>query len=75
MSSLRRIVMVRHGETEGQSSVRFHGSADVALNDEGRAQLRETARKMKTEGYLARFGPAGRTSCTGKIIANTSTFP
>jgi broad specificity phosphatase PhoE len=49
MSSLRRIVMVRHGETEGQSSVRFHGSADVRLNDEGRAQLREAARKMKTE--------------------------
>jgi len=51
MSSLRRIVMVRHGETEGQSSVRFHGSADVRLNDEGRAQLREAARKMKTEVF------------------------
>jgi broad specificity phosphatase PhoE len=51
MSSLRRIVMVRHGETEGQSSVRFHGSADVRLNDEGRAQLREAARKMRTEVF------------------------
>jgi len=51
MSSLRRIVMVRHGETEGQSSVRFHGSADVELNDEGRAQLREAARKMKAEVF------------------------
>jgi broad specificity phosphatase PhoE len=51
MSSLRRIVMIRHGETEGQSSVRFHGSADVELNDEGRAQLRAAARKMKTEVF------------------------
>jgi len=51
MSSLRRIVMVRHGETEGQSSVRFHGSADVRLNDEGRAQLRAAARKMKSEVF------------------------
>jgi broad specificity phosphatase PhoE len=51
MSSLRRIVMVRHGETEGQSSVRFHGSADVELNDEGRAQLREAARNMKAEVF------------------------
>jgi broad specificity phosphatase PhoE len=49
MSLLRRIVMVRHGETEGQSSVRFHGNADVPLCDEGRAQLRRSARTMRTE--------------------------
>ncbi|HEX6810985.1 MAG TPA: histidine phosphatase family protein [Planctomycetota bacterium] len=36
----RRIWLVRHGETEGQSSVRFHGSNDVALSDEGRGQIR-----------------------------------
>jgi broad specificity phosphatase PhoE len=31
--SLRRIVMLRHGETVGNSSVRFHGRSDVALSD------------------------------------------
>jgi broad specificity phosphatase PhoE len=31
---------VRHGETEGHSSVRFHGSNDVPLSDEGRKQIR-----------------------------------
>jgi broad specificity phosphatase PhoE len=51
MSLLRRIVMVRHGETEGQSSIRFHGSADVPLSDEGRAQLRKTARTLGTEFF------------------------
>lgn len=35
----RRLWLVRHGETAGQSSVRFHGSNDVLLSDEGRAQV------------------------------------
>lgn len=36
----RRIWLVRHGETEGQSSIRFHGHNDVLLSDLGRAQIR-----------------------------------
>jgi uncharacterized phosphatase len=36
----RRLWLVRHGETEGQSSIRFHGSNDVRLSDAGRAQVR-----------------------------------
>ena len=36
MGSLRRIVLVRHGETVG-SSDRFQGSSDADLSDEGRA--------------------------------------
>jgi len=43
--------MVRHGETEGQSSVRFHGSSDVPLSDEGRAQLRQSARRLRGEAF------------------------
>ena len=34
---------MRHGETEGQSSIRFHGSNDVPLSDAGRAQVRALA--------------------------------
>ena len=37
--SERRLWLVRHGETEGQSAVRFHGCNDVRLSDEGRAQI------------------------------------
>ena len=51
MSLLRRIVMVRHGETVGNSSVRFHGSADVALSDEGRVQMREVSRTLRQEVF------------------------
>jgi broad specificity phosphatase PhoE len=49
MSQLRRIVLVRHGETEGESSVRFHGSTDVALSAEGRAQMRRVAGEVGEE--------------------------
>ncbi len=40
MSGDRRLWLVRHGETEGQSSIRYHGSGDVPLADAGRAQIR-----------------------------------
>lgn len=35
---LRRLVLVRHGETAGQSSIRYYGATDVPLSEEGRAQ-------------------------------------
>jgi broad specificity phosphatase PhoE len=63
--------MVRHGETEGQSSVRFHGSADVGLNDEGRAQLRETARKMRTEIFDLVVASPLRRSWEGAAIVSS----
>ena len=39
MTAERRIWLVRHGETEGQSSIRYHGSNDVPLSDAGRCQI------------------------------------
>jgi len=49
MSRLRRIVMVRHGETDGNSSVRFHGAADVDLSAQGREQMRAAAARLQGE--------------------------
>jgi broad specificity phosphatase PhoE len=43
MARLRRLVLVRHGETDGESSVRFHGSTDVDLSEAGRAEMRRIA--------------------------------
>ena len=40
MASERRLWLVRHGETEGQSSIRYHGANDVPLSDLGRSQIR-----------------------------------
>ena len=61
MSKLRRIVLLRHGETVGQSSLRFHGSNDVELSDEGRHHVREAARLLRTEVFdLAVTSPLRR---------------
>jgi broad specificity phosphatase PhoE len=70
MSLLRRIVMVRHGETEGRSSIRFHGSADVPLCDEGREQLRQSARTMGTESFDLVVASPLRRSWEGAAIVS-----
>jgi broad specificity phosphatase PhoE len=51
MSTLRRIVLVRHGETDGESSVRFHGASDVNLAPEGREQMRRVAGQLGAERF------------------------
>ena len=51
MPQLSRVVLIRHGETDGESSVRFHGRTDVALSEEGRAHMRVAAREIHGEGY------------------------
>jgi broad specificity phosphatase PhoE len=35
----RTLYLVRHGETEGHSSIRYYGSTDIALSELGRAQV------------------------------------
>ena len=51
MSKMRRIVLVRHGETVGNSAERFHGSNDLALSDHGREQGRQAAYRLRTECF------------------------
>ena len=51
MTALRRIVLLRHGDTVGNSRERFHGCGDVALSDEGRAPVRAAGRRLATEVF------------------------
>jgi len=51
MSRLRRVVLARHGETEGESATRFHGSGDVRLSAEGEARMRELGRSFGYERF------------------------
>ncbi|MBW2242912.1 MAG: histidine phosphatase family protein [Deltaproteobacteria bacterium] len=46
---IRSLILVRHGETDGESSVRYHGSTDVGLSAEGRAQMRRVAGELRDE--------------------------
>jgi broad specificity phosphatase PhoE len=70
MSRLRRIVLIRHGETVGNSSERLHGSADLALSEEGRAHLRRAAAALRTEVFdLVVASPLRRSWEGAQIIA------
>jgi broad specificity phosphatase PhoE len=45
-SALRRLVLVRHGETAGNSAERLIGSGDPSLSAEGREQMRLAREKL-----------------------------
>jgi broad specificity phosphatase PhoE len=51
MTGPRRILLVRHGETDGESSVRYHGSTDVPLSELGRRQMRDVARGLPIDHF------------------------
>ena len=70
MSQLRRIVLVRHGETVGDSSIRFHGSSDLALSEEGRAQMRGAAFALRQETFdLVLASPLQRSWESARIVS------
>jgi broad specificity phosphatase PhoE len=60
-SALTRLVIVRHGETVGNSSIRYYGRTNVALSDLGRRQMCATrdALAQRFGGSLSptRFAP------------------
>jgi len=67
---LSRVVMVRHGETEGESSIRFHGVTDVPLSDEGREQAKAARAQIPGEGFdLVVASSLSRARETARIVA------
>lgn len=50
---LTRLILVRHGETTGQSSIRYYGVTDVPLSDLGREQIRGAKERIPGETYDA----------------------
>lgn len=45
------LILIRHGETTGQSSVRFYGATDIPLSDIGVQQMQRTGERLKTFRY------------------------
>lgn len=45
--SLNELVLVRHGETAGESSVRYYGATDIPLSDVGRRQMISAGEALK----------------------------
>lgn len=46
-----RVTLVRHGETTGQSSVRYYGASDVPLSDTGREQMRRVRNTVRDQEF------------------------
>jgi broad specificity phosphatase PhoE len=55
-SHAARLFLVRHGETEGESSIRYHGRTDVPLSEPGREQMRRAARAIAARRSAVNFG-------------------
>jgi len=67
---MKRLVLVRHGETEGESSIRYHGANDVPLNAVGREQMERVARRLDGERFDAVYvSRLQRTRAAARIIA------
>jgi broad specificity phosphatase PhoE len=69
---LTRIILIRHGRTawnEGEGE-RLRGRSDIELNDEGLAQARSTALKVREWEVAAVYSsPLKRATMTASIIA------
>src|SRR5947209_18699476 len=74
MTAASRLVLVRHGETVGNSSIRYYGRTDIELAELGRAQMRAAARALSEQFRCAQFGqvfasPLCRAHESARIIA------
>ncbi len=64
-----RLILVRHGETAGRSSIRFYGKTDIPLSDEGIKQMESVGDCLDGELFHMAFSsPLSRSYEGAKII-------
>jgi broad specificity phosphatase PhoE len=67
---ITRIFLIRHGATEWNRAKLAQGHADIDLNDEGRAQAVDSARRLAAEDIAAIYSSdLGRSLATARAIA------
>ncbi len=71
-----RLTLVRHGETVGESSIRYHGRTDVRLSALGRTQMEQVHLALAAQRFaavysstLSRSSEAARIICAGNSEA------
>ena len=73
-SPLRRLVLVRHGETDGNSSQRLIGSGDPSLSAEGREQMQRTRAALAGQVVdLVVASPARRAFQSAAVLTGGAT--
>lgn len=66
---MKTIVLLRHGETAWNAQGRYQGQTDILLNDAGRRQAKQAARRWgHTEFDAAIVSPLARANETGRVV-------
>ncbi len=68
-----RLTLVRHGETEGQSSVRYHGRTDVPLSALGRAQMERVRQALDGEASVGVYASELSRAVEAAMIVGATT--
>jgi broad specificity phosphatase PhoE len=70
---MNELIIVRHGETEGNSAVRLYGRTDIALSDLGREQMRRAGAALRGMDFRAVYAsPLSRSRESAAIIAGAA---
>lgn len=73
---MNELILVRHGETVGQSSIRLYGSTDVALAPEGETQMLASAQQLIGRRFDAVFtSPLARARRSAELVLATIGHP
>jgi broad specificity phosphatase PhoE len=72
----RRVFLIRHGETEGESSIRYHGRNDVALSALGREQVARLVPWLRDERFAAVVhSPLSRAVASAQVLVDGLAAP
>ncbi len=70
-----QLILVRHGETTGESRIRLNGATDVALSEHGRAQMRAARDRLSdSQVAFAVSSPLRRSHESAVIIRATKPY-
>jgi broad specificity phosphatase PhoE len=73
---MRELVLVRHGETVGQSSIRLYGATDIALAPEGEEQVMAAGRSLAGRRFDAVFtSPLIRAQRSTQLVLESLAHP
>jgi broad specificity phosphatase PhoE len=70
-----RLLLVRHGETAGQSSIRYYGSTDVPLSRLGEEQMRRAGAALAGERFAAVYTSRLRRARLGAALVTRGAHP